>query len=165
MTVDPPPTVDPSGHLLADLVHSCENRPSDEERAALLARADAVAVTELAERIIEVVGAPTVLAGPETGMVMLQVREPVVAERFHLGEVVVTRAEVDLAGRRGWAMRLGRDRLATLAAAVCDAAGGAGVLATDVEALCRTTAESDQARDRDAWDRLAPTTVRFEELD
>lgn len=154
MTVDAPPTDAPPAGVLAP-----------HERAALLARAETAALTELAERIIDVAGAPTVLAGPETGMVMLQVREPVVAERFHLGEVVVTRAEVELAGCRGWAMRLGRDRLATLAAAVCDAAAAVGVLSTDVEALCRATAESERARDRDAWDRLAPTTVRFEELD
>lgn len=67
----------------------------------------------------------TVLSGPEVGVVALQVREPIARERFYLGEALVTRAEVDLGGTRGWAMRMGSDRMATLAAAVLDAEASA----------------------------------------
>ena len=77
-----------------------------ERRAALLARSAPNQVVALAEDVVAVTGLPKVLAGPDVGMVMMQVHEPVAAERFHLGEVVVTSAEVDLAGARGWSMRL-----------------------------------------------------------
>lgn len=138
---------------------------SPERRAALLAVAPADAVVELAERCLaddDLV----VIAGPEVGMVMLTVREPIARERFHLGEVLVTRAEVERGGARGWSMRLGDDRLATLAAAVLDAeveAGGESAAA--VGELCDRT-ERDQAADTDReWRELAPTEVRFDELD
>lgn len=136
-----------------------------ERRAELLARAAADDVVELAEQIVAAAGLPTVLAGPDVGMVMLQVREPVAAERFHLGEVVVTSAEVDLAGARGWSMRLGRDRVATLAAAVCDAAAELTVMVDEIERLCRRTEAGLANADRDEWARLAPTAVSFEVLD
>lgn len=138
---------------------------STEARASLLAHADADSVVELAEQVIETTGLPTVLAGPEVGMVMLQVREPVVGERFHLGEVVVTTAEVELAGARGWSMRLGRDRVATLAAAVVDAAAQLDGFAVEVDELCRRTGDALARADEASWAQLAPTAVRFEELD
>lgn len=135
------------------------------ERAALLAVAEAGDVVALAERCLDVYGDPSVLIAPETGLVVMQVREPVCAERFHLGEVVVTRAEVEIHGHRGWSMRLGHDRVATLGAAVCDAvAAGSGPLAADVEALCQLTRERRAQQLADEWSEIAPTLVEFEEL-
>lgn len=136
-----------------------------ERRAGLLARAVVDEVVDLAERIVALVGPPTVLAGPDVGMVMLQVREPVAGERFHLGEVVVTSAEVDLDGARGWSMRMGRDRVATLAAAVCDAAAELTVLADEIDGLCARTADRLTAVEQDEWTRLAPTAVSFEGME
>lgn len=137
-----------------------------EERAELLAVADPAAVVELAEACLAVHGDPVVVLAPEVGLVMLQVREPVCEERFHLGEIVVTRAEVALAGGHGWAMRPGTDRTATLGAAVCDAVVSAGVeLATDVLDLCLATREARRAADDDEWRELRATEVHFEELD
>lgn len=140
-------------------------RSAAAQRAELLAIADAAEVVALAETCVDRFGDPVVIVPPEVGLVVMQVREPVCSERFHLGEVVVTRAEVEMAGARGWAMRLGTDRVAALAAAVCDAvASKDGALADDVELLCRTT-ERERAAARDAeWDAIAPTIVRFEEL-
>lgn len=92
----------------------------------------------------------------------MQVREPVCAERFHLGEVVVTRAEVEVAGARGWAMRLGTDRVATLAAAVCDAvATTGGTFADDVVALYETARRRRDDDKADEWRAIAPTNVNF----
>jgi len=42
-------------------------------------------------------------------------------ERFILADVLATQAGVEHRGERGWAMRLGDDTAATLAAAICDA--------------------------------------------
>ena len=135
------------------------------ERAELLAVAEAEEVVALAESCLAEYGNPVLLAPPEVGLVVMQVREPVCAERFHLGEVVVTRAEVEVAGARGWAMRLGDDRVATLAAAVCDAvAAGGGALAADVEQLCAATERRRAERQAAEWDDIAPTIVTFEEL-
>lgn len=137
-----------------------------ERRTELLARSDAAEVVELAETCIDRVGMPTVLTGPDVGTVMMRVREPVVGERFDLGEVVVVRTEVDVAGKRGWSMRLGTDRVASLAAAVCEAAASADErCAADVDALCRLTAERQRTAATDEWSELAETEVHFEELD
>jgi len=135
------------------------------ERAELLAIADAEAVVELAEACLAEFGDPVLVAPPEVGLVVMQVREPVCDERFHLGEVVVTRAEVEIAGARGWAMRLGNDRVATLAAAVCDAvAANGGPLAVDVAFLCESAQRRHAEQQANEWNDIAATIVSFEEL-
>ena len=135
------------------------------ERAELLAVAEPGAVVELAEACLAEFGDPVLVAPPEVGLVVMQVREPVCDERFHLGEVVVTRAEVEIAGSRGWAMRLGNDRVATLAAAVCDAvAANGGPLAADVALLCESTERRRAEQQADEWNDIATTIVSFEEL-
>lgn len=137
-----------------------------ERRAELLAAADPDDVRAVAERCLSRLGEPVIVSPPETGIVMLQVREPVVRERFHLGEVVVTRADVELGGHRGWSMRQGTDRVTTLAAAICDAAAQAGGdLGEHVEQLCASTAAELQRRESGLVAALQPTIVEFEELD
>lgn len=136
------------------------------QRASLLSAATAEELCELAERCLADRPDPRLLIGPEVGTVMLQVREPVVEERFFLGEVLVTRAEVIHAGERGWSMRMGDDREATLAAAILDAeVAAAGPMAGHVEALCRQTAARIDQEELDEWAELAATEVHFEELD
>jgi alpha-D-ribose 1-methylphosphonate 5-triphosphate synthase subunit PhnG len=106
-----------------------------------------------------------VLVGPEVGCVSTQVREPVAGERFLIGDVLACRAEVELAGQRGWAMRLGDDRASVLAAAGLDAeAAAARPRAADVDELCRAVARRQADRDEREWAELAPTIVAFEEL-
>jgi len=138
-------------------------------RTELLARADADEVRDLAESFLaehSVADEVHIINPPEVGMVMMQVREPVCKERFHLGEVVVTRAEVAVAGARGWAMRAGADRQTTLAAALLDAcAEHRSDLAHTVDALCERTESLLLADERREWDELRATAVSFEELD
>lgn len=151
-----------------------------EQRAEMLAVADPTEIVDLAERALavgEIREELVVIQPAETGMVMLQVREPVCSERFHLGEVVVTRAEVAIGSAHGWSMRLGSDRHAALGAAICDAvaelvaarstgatAAVVGV-ASEVDELCRRTRDQGDTARRREWDELAPTVVQFEELD
>jgi alpha-D-ribose 1-methylphosphonate 5-triphosphate synthase subunit PhnG len=136
-----------------------------ERRAELLAAARPDDLVALADRITAG-AACRVDRQPEVGMVVLEVREPVAGERFHLTEVLVTQARVTVDGAPGWAMRTGDDRLATLAAAVCDGAVEAGhAMAADVERLCAATAERRAAEDAAAQAKVAPTAVAFEELD
>lgn len=139
------------------------------ERSELLARADADALRHLAEKFLArrtIAEEVHIINPPEVGMVMMQVREPVCRERFHLGEVVVTRAEVAVAGSRGWAMRAGTDRETVLAAALLDAcAEHDGSLAAEVDSLCERTAAHLSADERREWEELCATSVSFEELD
>ena len=135
-------------------------------RSELLSTADGRAVVELAEACVAAAGEPVLIAGPEVGMVVMTVREPVEATRFHLGDVLVTRAEVEHRNERGWAMRTGDDRLVALAAAICDAEVEAGgPEAGAVLELCRLTEAALADARRREWDELEPTIVRFEEMD
>ncbi|WP_214319798.1 phosphonate C-P lyase system protein PhnG [Nonomuraea sediminis] len=134
-------------------------------RTELLAAATSDELLPLAERLIDEVGEPSVVHPPEVGMVMLTVREPVAEDRFHLGEVLVTRCTVELAGATGWSMRGGDDRVAALAAAILDAAAAADLpAAAEVEALCRAVAERRAREDAAEWAEVATTRVAFEEL-
>jgi alpha-D-ribose 1-methylphosphonate 5-triphosphate synthase subunit PhnG len=140
-------------------------RLTRERRSELLALAEPDALIALAERCID--GSDTrVTAGPEVGMVVLQVREPVEATRFHLGEVLVTRAEVTHGGVRGWAIRAGDEPLATVAAAVCDAEAAAdGPRRPEIDVLCHMTERAERERRAAEWAELEATIVDFEELD
>ncbi|BBX64252.1 hypothetical protein MSAS_34260 [Mycobacterium saskatchewanense] len=135
------------------------------ERCGLLALAEADELRALADACLADGTDVRVLVKPEVGFVSAQVREPVAAERFLLGDVLACRAEVQLAGQRGWAMRLGDDRAAVLAAAVLDAEAEAGrPHAADVDALCRSVVARRTEREDREWAELAPTIVTFEEL-
>lgn len=136
-----------------------------ETRAELLAHSDPPDLVALADRITAAADV-RVETQLEVGMVVLEVREPVAGERFHLTEVLVTEARVSVDGAPGWSMRTGDDRLAALAAAVCDGAAEAGhPLAGDVERLCADTAARRAADDAAEQARVAPTAVAFEDLD
>lgn len=136
-----------------------------ERRAELLALAGSAELVALADRCLADGATPTVLVAPEVGCVATEVVDPVGAERFLLGDVLACRAEVELAGHRGWAMRLGGDRAAALAAAVCDAEVEAGrAQSGEIAALCRRVAEREAAAEAAEWAALAPTVVAFEEL-
>jgi alpha-D-ribose 1-methylphosphonate 5-triphosphate synthase subunit PhnG len=138
-----------------------------ERRAELLARADADRLRALAERCLDAGAAGGALSrAVEVGTIRVQVREPVVGERFLLTDVLACRAEVARAGHVGWSVRLGSDRVTTLAAAVCDLeVASDGPLTGEVESLCERTAALLAAERTAHWIELAPTEVRFEELD
>lgn len=143
-----------------------DSLPASADITEILAAAEAAELTETAENLIAIFGDPEMLTPPETGLVMMVIREPVCEERFHLGEVVVTRAEVTIAGFRGWAMRLGNDRVATLAAAICEAVGRSDLPQKAlVDRLCERTASRQAAFLTTEWQQLSATEVRFEELE
>lgn len=153
-------------------------RPGREERARLLAVAETDELVELADSVLGRCGRLEVVRPPEVGCVATQVVDPVEGERFLLGDVLACQAEVSLAGVRGWAMRLGDDRAAVLAAAVCDAAaqidgaqidgaqieGARAGTGAEVDALCARVAARLAERDAAEWAALALTVVEFEEL-
>lgn len=139
-----------------------------ERRAELLAAGEPDELIPLAERLIAdgTLGEVSVLTGPDVGMVMMTVREPVAEQRFHLGEVLVTQCRVEVAGATGWCVRGGDDRVTTLAAALLDGAAAAGLPAAseEIAELCLTIEARQAERTAREWAELEPTIVAFEEL-
>lgn len=134
-------------------------------RCELLASADRQELLDVADACLADAEAPSSVVGPEVGTVVLTVREPVESSRFQLADVLVTRSEVIHRGVPGWAMRLGDDRPAALAAAICDAESvAAGPVGDRVEALCRSTEQRLARQRQEEWDQLRPTIVTFEEM-
>lgn len=140
---------------------------SREELTEMLSAAEAAEVTALADEVLNRLpdGAVQVTRPAETGSVVAQVREPVAGQRFILGDIVASTAEVVIDTEAGWAMRLGDDRQAALAQAVLDAEVlRDGPLAGRVRALAETVDARRRTRRTDEWARLAPTIVEFEEI-
>ena len=66
---------------------------SRDRRAELLAAAEPETIQQLASRALElssVSDSLVVTKAPETGLIMMQVREPVCKERFYLAEIAAT---------------------------------------------------------------------------
>lgn len=146
---------------------------SREQRTELLAIADSDALQLLADRALKytfVSESLVITKKPETGLVMMQVREPVCMERFYLGEIAATRAEVLIDKEKGWAIRLGTDKAAVLGAAILDAVCEINneylsELQNDVFTLCVETARIESNSAFNEWNEIFPTIVNFEELD
>ena len=135
-------------------------------RASMLAQADPEALATVAEECLATAPSPDVHHGPDVGTVVLTVPEPVETTRFHLGEVLVTRCQLEHRGVTTWAMPMGDDRAATLAAAICDAEAEAGGPAADaVDRLVAETRGHLAAARAEEWTELEPTIVAFEEMD
>ncbi|MGN6125363.1 MAG: phosphonate C-P lyase system protein PhnG [Humibacter sp.] len=130
-----------------------------------LNQADAGEVIALASLCLADDPELTVTRPPATGVVVTQVRDVVAEERFILGDVMVTQAEVQRRGAFGWAMRLGSDRMAALSAAILEAEWvAAGPRATEIEELVERTIEARRLARAEEWERLAPSIVEFEEI-
>lgn len=138
---------------------------SREERLTLLASAGQDELLAAADACLAAATDFAVVTTPTVGCVPAQVREPIMRQRFLLGDVLACTAEVEFNGVRGWAMRLGDDRAATLAMAVLDAAGASSAaLAGLIDELCARVADRVREADAAEWAELAPTIVEFEEL-
>ena len=149
---------------------------SRDRRAELLAVAEPKAIQQLASRALElssVSDSLVVTKAPETGLIMMQVREPVCKERFYLAEVVATRAEVLLHDQTGWAIRMGTDRPTALGAAILDAICEVAIdkhieyveLHRSIAELCAQTIEEQAEAKAAEWNEVSKTIVNFEALE
>jgi alpha-D-ribose 1-methylphosphonate 5-triphosphate synthase subunit PhnG len=103
---------------------------------------------------------------PRPQLVMQQVREPVERRPFNLGEVLVTPAEVELDGARGFAMVPGKRERAALSGAIVDAAVAAGHETTpDIVAALEAVDARHRERRRRAWAESKHTTVDFRTME
>lgn len=148
-------------------MHSTED--NREDVLGLLARGDRQRLCELADTILSrhvgAGGAFSVTRDPVAGVLTTQVREPLAGQRFLLGDILVSQAEVSVGGVPGWGMCFGDDRASALALAICDAEiARAGELADEVRALARDTERALREQRAAEWERLRPTIVEFEEI-
>jgi len=148
-------------------------RLTREERWALLAAAGSAELIALADTCLGAADAFQVIVPPQVGCVSAQVREPILKQRFLLGDVLACSAEVELDGQRGWALRFGDDQAAALAMAIVDAAAArpadgdepsAGGAADEIDRVCAELAGRLRQEEAAEWAELAPTIVEFEEL-
>lgn len=133
------------------------------ERFEALAIADPAPLMALGEQLLESLTPDEHTV--QTGSLMLRLREPVADDLFNMGELLVTEASVLLAGARGYAMRLGLDIEATLAAALIDAAAEVShPLRPQIDALLEGAVHAERARRRAKWNEVAGTSVVFDEM-
>ncbi|WP_299264741.1 phosphonate C-P lyase system protein PhnG [Halorientalis sp.] len=136
------------------------------ERFELIAGCDGATLARFANDVLEGDPPLSVRQDPRPQLVMHQVVEPVERRPFNLGEVVVTPAEVELDGHRGFAMLPGKAERAALSGAIVDAAvAGGHPLTTEITNTLTDVAADQQARRRQAWAESKHTTVEFETME
>ena len=132
-----------------------------QRRIALLARATQQELVSALKTFGEI-PTPTMLRGPESGLVMVRGRMGGTGNMFNLGEASVSRATVRLAsGQIGHAQRLGLDKKAVRLAAICDALGEHPIFATTIAALTETIASRLSQEDATRAEETAATRVDF----
>lgn len=136
--------------------------PEQARCLSVLCRAPADAVNALAESILPALGAVDVLQN-RTGLVMVPAVDSAEGAVFHLGEALVSEAHVRIeAGTEGYAMRLGRDRVAALAVALLDAALAADIATEAIRAFVAQQAEAQRQEDEALLRGVAATHVEME---
>ncbi|MFB6235019.1 MAG: phosphonate C-P lyase system protein PhnG [Halopenitus sp.] len=136
------------------------------DRFELIAACDENVLARFANEILESDPPLTILQEPNPQLLMQQVREPVEHRPFNLGEVVITSAEVEIDGERGFAMQPGKAERAALSGAIVDAAVAgdhdrATVMADELEAVAEHH-EAERARE---WSESRHTAVEFETME
>lgn len=135
-----------------------------EQRLEAISLAATGELVRLADAVLEDMDAE-VTRGPVVGLLMVRVEEPSDRMPFNFGEVTVSEAEVLAGGHRGYAMVMGREPEKALAGAILDAAlETAHSSSAEIEDCLRAALDAEQERQAAAWARVAPTTVRFEEM-
>lgn len=131
-------------------------------RFELIAQAPRESLIEHATAVLDGETPIRILQEPNPQLVMHRVTDPVEQRPFNLGELLVTTAEVQLAGEKGYAMVPGRARDKAVSGAIVDAAVEADhdrqpAIVADLEA-----ADADhQQRRRRQWAESRATTIEF----
>jgi alpha-D-ribose 1-methylphosphonate 5-triphosphate synthase subunit PhnG len=128
----------------------------------ILTHAPAEAVKLFADDIIPHLGEIAVLQN-RTGLVMLPYTDTAKGARFHLGEVLVSEAQVRIEnGVEGYALCTGRDLLQALAIALLDAALRANVQTELIHEFVRVQAEQQGQADDKLLRQVEATRVEME---
>ena len=127
----------------------------------VLARADAVRLTALAETLLPLLDAVEVVQS-RPGLVMLPMRDTVQGTDFHLGEVLVAEAHLRATGCEGYGMVLGRDLERAMAMAVVDAATACLGQTPAISAFLHSEAAAQAAADTACLQAIEATRVDME---
>jgi alpha-D-ribose 1-methylphosphonate 5-triphosphate synthase subunit PhnG len=141
--------------------------PADRsDRFELIAVTDGDALARMANDVLAAEPSFSVLQEPTPQLLMQRVREPVERRPFNLGEVLVTPAEVELDGARGFAMQPGKAERAALSGAIVDAAiAGGHERSGAMKATLARAGERHEAERRREWARSQHTRVEFETME
>lgn len=136
--------------------------PSQSTYLGILTHAPAEAVKNFADSILPHLGDITVLQN-RAGLVMLPYTDSAQGTRFHLGEVLVAEAQVQLEnGVQGYAVCVGRDLLHALAAAILDAALQADLQTERITAFLADQQSIQQQADETLLRQVEATRIEME---
>lgn len=136
------------------------------DRFELIAACGGDTLVRLADDLLDGETPVRILQEPKSQLLMQQVREPVERRPFNLGELLVTTAEVEYAGARGFAMVPGKAEPKAVSGAIVDAAVAANHDETPriYETLTDAAADREERRRRQ-WNESRATTVAFETME
>jgi len=142
------------------------NSQTRSDRFERIARCDESTVARLANEILDADPPLEIRQEPKPQLLMQQVREPVERRPFNLGEVLVTPAEVELDGERGFAMHPGKSERAALSGAIVDAAiAGGHERAEEMTAALRAAVERREAKRTRQYSESQHTEIAFETME
>ncbi len=145
----------------------CMVDPHDRsDRFELIASCEGATLAQFANDVLEDDPPLSVRQEPRPQLLMQQVCDPVERRPFNLGEVLVTPAEVELEGTRGFAMVPGKGERAALSGAIVDAAVAAGHEETPaIVATLEDVAARQREQRRQDWAQSKHTAVEFETME
>ncbi len=129
------------------------------ETLSILARSGGEALKAFGETLLPQLGDIDVQKS-QTGLVMLPMRDTAQGTAFHLGEVLVSEAQIKHGDLQGYGMRKGRDLEAAMAMALVDLA-----LQGDVAAAACNAFVADQKDIQDVEDRATLCKVEATRVD
>ncbi|MFY0680350.1 MAG: phosphonate C-P lyase system protein PhnG [Thalassovita sp.] len=136
------------------------NRPHS-ETLSILARSGGEALKAFGETLLPHLGDVDVQKS-QTGLVMLPMRDTAQGTSFHLGEVLVSEAQIKQGEILGYGMRKGRDLEAAMAMALIDLALQAGIATRDCTSFVDTQHRQQDAADRATLCKVEATRVNME---
>jgi len=130
---------------------------------SILAAARPVAIKALAERVLDGFGEVSVSSN-RTGLAMLPYQDTVKGTAFHLGEVLVAEAHIEVPARdsEGYGAVVGRDLEHAMAMAVIDAAIAAKHQTNSIIELLEAERRHQEESDRQRLTLVEATRVQME---
>ncbi|MGR3513558.1 MAG: phosphonate C-P lyase system protein PhnG [Paracoccaceae bacterium] len=131
------------------------------EMLGVLCRCDADRLKACADPLVALLGDIEVIEN-RTGLVMLPMRDSAQGTNFHLGEILMSEAHIEISGVAGFGMRRGRDLEAAMAMAVVDACMALGHETDRCLEFVASEARHLDAEDRETLCLVEATRVDME---
>lgn len=138
------------------------NTFSQSEYLTVLTHAPAESVKALAENVLTQLGTIQVLKN-RTGLIMIPYTDSAGGVTFHLGEVLVSEAQVKIeGGAEGYCLVVGRDLVLAVGIAVLDAAMQMGVATEPITAYLQTAQREQAEADSHLLAQVETTRIEME---